>query len=107
LVEPAVGAGQIATKEHVMFKRLLGVLVLCLATAATPAMSYACDPVIYCVYKPVVRYETVTTYVTQHVPYTCIETCYDACGRPYTVTRTYYRIVRTPVTTTVAVKVVH
>jgi hypothetical protein len=92
-------------KETTMCSRLfsLPTVVLGLALLA-PASAQAsdCAPVC-CTYKTVVCYRQVTAYESQRLAYTRTVTCYDECGRPYTVSRVYYRDVQVPVTRTVAV----
>ncbi len=43
------------------------------------------------------HYKKVVTYVCHEVPYTRCITLYDHCGEPYTVHKTFYKTVHTPV----------
>lgn len=63
----------------------------------------ACDTPPHCEYRLVTCYETVVTYETKCVPYTKAITLYDKCGKPYEVTKTFYREVQVPVKKIVAV----
>lgn len=87
-----------------MFSRLSLLSVAFVGALLTlPSAARACDPPPCCTYKTVVCYEKVTEYETRQVSYTRTITCYDECGRPYTVVKTCYRDVRVPVTRLVAV----
>lgn len=74
------------------------VLGLAALAPATPAAAATVS------YKVVLVYEWVTVYETRTEPYTRVVTLYDHCGKAYTVTKTYYRTVETPVKKQVAVK---
>jgi hypothetical protein len=67
-----------------------GLLTLVIGVSEVPAAS-ACDCPPRCHYVYRICYEI------QRVACTHVVTCYDECGCPYRVTRTYYRYVQVPV----------
>lgn len=56
-----------------------------------------------CHLKKVVTYECVISYECRTEAYQKAVTCYDHCGKPYTVWKTCYREVQVPVKKTVPV----
>ncbi len=48
-------------------------------------------------YAPPCHWEWVTVYERREVAYEKTITLYDHCGRPYEVTKTFFRTVRVPV----------
>src|SRR5262249_3310758 len=97
--------GALAMWKHLSFLRkivgagLVAVGVMGLSGTAARANDYAPR----CEYKTVVSYEWVTTYETRTEPYTKCVTLYYHCGRPYEVTKTFYRTYQVPVKKQVAV----
>jgi len=75
--------------------------VLALGLGGPMHRAAACDPCY--TYQRVTTYQCVTTYETRRVAYQEPITRYDACGRPYTATRTCYRTVQVAVTKKVPV----